>query len=74
MMVMTTGTILFEPPSVKITGRIQVNITKLIDLYHLISYIFQLVVNKSNNLPQNKKKVEEKEFNVIHDEIYDLLN
>ena len=72
MMVMITGTRLFEPPSVNITGRIQVNITKVLDFYHLFSFIFKLVVNKIKNLPKNKKNVEEKELNVIHEEIYDL--
>ena len=77
MMVMTTGTILFEPPSVNITGRIQVNITKVLDLknfYHFFSFIFKLVVNKIKNLPKNKKNVEEKELNVIHEEIFDFWN
>ena len=77
MMVMITGTRLFEPPSVNITGRIQVNITKVLDFknfYHFFSFIFKLVVNKIKNLPKNKKNVEEKELNVIHEEIFDFWN
>ena len=70
MMVMTSGTKLFEPPSVNITGRTQVNITKVLDLKQ--TFIFAIVVKKLENLPKNKlKKVAEEELNVIHEEIYD---